>query len=239
MRDDKTVWGLILGSVLLQWYVMYTSDLFETGLPFSTGLLGADTGGGNATQVLYAIIPVPFLLWLFSGRAEEIVSGYGKVYIIRNYSREKLLFKEICVMLLYTGLIQGFTWMVFQGFSHDSWESLTFQVQIKVVMMYLLALMTALLLQFCLELLIGRVYGQIVTLVYFAWSLFIYGMKGEDGVTLAVRLALFPNLGFAMRSGAMDSENSRLFFYSLTGLLLICISLIYISLKILNKKDIM
>ncbi len=45
MRDEKAGWGLLLGSVLLQWYIMYASDLYETALPFATGLLSADTGG--------------------------------------------------------------------------------------------------------------------------------------------------------------------------------------------------
>lgn len=107
------------------------------------------------------------------------------------------------------------------------------------MILYALALMAVLLLQFCLELMTGQVYAQIVTLVYFAFSLFAYGMAGEREVPPAVRLVLFPNLGFAMRNGVMEAEGSSWFFCSLIGLLLICALLVYISLKILDKKDIM
>lgn len=239
MRDEKAGWGLLLGSLLLQWYIMYTSDLYETALPFATGLLSADTGGGNVTQVLYAMIPVPFLLWLFSGRADRITLGYGKVYIIRNYSRKKLLLKEAGVMVLGTGLIQCFTWSLFQGFAHQSWEPLTASTQARVMLLYTLALIAALLLQFCLELVVSQVYAQIITLVYAACSLLVYGGAGEEGIPLAARFALFPNLGFAMRNGAMAAEDKTMFCCCLAGLLFLCALLIYISLKILDKKDIM
>jgi len=218
---------------------MYASDLYDTALPFAAGLQAADTGGGNVTQILYAVIPVPFLLWLFSGRADAIALGYGKVYIIRSYSREKLLLKEAGKIALSTGIIQCFTWALFQGFSRQSWEPLDLQVQARVMLLYTLALIAALLLQFCLELIISQVYAQIATLVFFAGSLFAYSAAGEKGLPLAVRFALFPNLGFAMRNGALEGEDGTVFCCCLAALLFICALLIYISLKILRKKDIM
>lgn len=239
MRGEKAVWGMMIGSVLLQWYVMYSSDLYETALPFAAGLQAADTGGGNVTQILYAVIPVPFLLWLFSGRADAIVLGYGKAYIIRNYSREKLLLKEAGWMALGAGIIQCFAWALFQGFSHQSWEPLDLQVQVRVMLLYTLALIASLLLQFCLELIISQVYAQIVTLVYFAGSLFAYSAAGEAELPLAARFALFPNLGFAIRNGALEAGTGPIFSFSAAALLLVCALLIYIFLKILNKKDIM
>lgn len=151
MRGEKAVWGMMIGSVLLQWYVMYSSDLYETALPFAAGLQAADTGGGNVTQILYAVIPVPFLLWLFSGRADAIVLGYGKAYIIRNYSREKLLLREAGWMALRTAVVQCFTWGFFKACSHSSWNPLTFQEQAGVMALYTLALIAVLLLQFCLS----------------------------------------------------------------------------------------
>ena len=239
MRGEKAVWRMMIGSVLLQWYVMYSSDLYETALPFAAGLLSADTGGGNVTQILYAVIPVPFLLWLFSGRADAIVLGYGKVYIIRNYCREKLLLREVGGMALRAAVVQAFTWGLFQVCSHPSWNPLTFQEQARVMALYTLALISVLLLQFCLEMVICQVYAQIVTLVYFAGSLFAYSAAGEAGLPLAARFALFPNLGFAMRNGALEADERTAFCLSTTVLLLVCALLMHISLKILNKKDIM
>lgn len=238
MRDEKTSWGLLIGAILLQWYVMYTSDLYETALPFAAGLQAADTGGGNVTQILYAVVPVPFLLWLFSGRAGAIAHGYGKVYIIRNYRREKLLLKEAGKLVLGTGLIQCFTWALFQGFSHQSWEPLDIRSQVRVMLLYTMALIAVLLLQFCLELVISQVYAQVITLVYFAGSLFIWSTAGTKELPLVTGFVLFPNLGFAMRNGALEADRG-LFWDSLTALLLICVLLVYISLKILRKKDIM
>lgn len=77
------------------------------------------------------------------------------------------------------------------------------------------------------------------TLVYFAGSLFAYSAAGEKGLPLAARFALFPNLGFAMRNGVLETGEEPIFRFSAAALLLVCALLIYISLKILNKKDIM
>ena len=226
MRGEKAVWGMMIGSVLLQWYVMYSSDLYETALPFAAGLQAADTGGGNVTQILYAVIPVPFLLWLFSGRADAIVLGYGKAYIIRNYSREKLLLREVGAMALRAAVVQAFTWGLFQVCSHPSWNPLTSQEQARVMALYTLALIAVLLLQFCLEMIISQVYAQIVTLVYFAGSLFAYSAAGEAGLPLAARFALFPNLGFAMRNRALEAGAGLIFRFSGAALLLVCAFLI-------------
>lgn len=239
MKNERITWGLVFGSILLQWYFMYTSDVFERALPFSTGLLSADTLGGNLTQIMITIIPIPFLLWLFSGRMEAIARGYGKVFIIRNYSRKKLLLKEDGKMILTVILIQGFSWSVFQGFPHGDWEPLSVMQQARVMAMYTLALIGTVLLQYCLELMMSQVYAQIATLTFYVVSLFSYGTVQDEGISAGVNAVLFPNLGFAMRNGAIETGDIKPFLFSAVEMLLICTLLIHISLKIVSKKDMM
>lgn len=239
MKNERITLELTFGSILLQWYFMYSSDVFEMTLPFSTGLLSADTMGGNLTQIMFSIIPIPFLLWLFSGRMELITKGYGKVYIIRNYGRGKMLFKEVGKMILSITLIECFAWAAFQGLSNSDWISLSITEQLKVMTLYTQSLIGAVLLQYCLELMMNQAYAQIVTLVYYTVSLFTYNFVHDTSILNVIKVVFFPNLGFAMRNGAIEAGNPALFVCSMIEILLICTFLIFISLKIVNQKDIM
>ena len=136
-------------------------------------------------------------------------------------------------------LFQGFTWVVYQGASSEQWEPLTMAVQIRVMVMYTLMLAGTVLLQYFLELLTGPACSQITVLVYYTSSLFLYDLAQNTAVQRIFAMVFFPNLGFAMRNGAMETENLRLFCCSLAELLAICTILFFISLKVVNKRDIM
>src|SRR5699024_6058111 len=114
-------------------------------------LLSAETPGGNLTVILHSIIVLPFLLWVFSGKMENIVNGYGRLYIIRNYSRKKMLLKESRNMLMTVILFQTYTWAVFQAGAREDWEMLTAAEQIRVMSLYALALAATVMLQWLLE----------------------------------------------------------------------------------------
>lgn len=239
MKDERITWGLAICSILIQWYFMYVSDDFEMALPFSSGLLSADTTGGNMTQVMFVIIPVPFLLWLFSGRIETLTKGYGKMLIIRNYNRKKILLKEVGKMTLTVILLQCFSWTVFQAFANVDWKPLTMAQQAKSMTLYILVLVGTVLLQYCLEFLMNQIYANTITLVYYIISLFCYGAVQDTGTQAILRGMFFPNLGFAMRNGAIETGTDNLFFSSVVEILLICTLFVFISLKIVSKKDIM
>ncbi len=239
MKIEKISWVLALGAIILQWYFMYTSDFLEIELPFSTGLLTADMAGGNVTMILFSIIPIPFILWLFSGTITSVISGYGKLYIIRDYSKSKMLIKEVGKMLIVVMVICSFTWTLFQLLRSDRWIPLTAQEHIRVMTMYALTLTGTILLQFCLEFVWGQVYAQTATLVYFTMSLFAYSLVKGTRALMLVRWICFPNLAFGMRNGAVDTGAKGVFLYSMIEIVMICSLLIYISLKFVNKKDIM
>lgn len=239
MNREKTTLWLVLGAVLAQWYFIYTSKLFDMQLPFSTGLLVTDTAGGNAVQVLFSMIPIPFLLWFFSGWMTEIIGGIGKIYIIRDYSREKLFCRKVCKMIIMIGAIECFTWVTFQFASPEEWSPLTLRMQGKIMLLYTLSLIVTVLVQFCLELGMGAVYAQFATLLYYTGSLFLYGLIYSDGLSSAANWILFPNLGYAMRNGVIGIGTGTSVYDSLVGLTTVGVILWNVALKIIKKKDIM
>lgn len=239
MKDEKLVTGLAVGSVPVQWYCMYSSGIMEKQLPFATELLCAETAADNITMILYVVIPLPFMLWVFSGRMEDIVNGYGRLYMIRNCSRRKILFREAGKMGAEVILLQSFAWAVYQSFSPEEWLRLDALTQMRVMTMYTLTAAAVVLLQFLLELLMGQTAAQIAVLVYCTVSLFVYDLARSAVAQGILRVLFFPNLGFAMRNGALTDAAGCLFWGSLTEILIIGAVFILSSLKIVNKRDIM
>ena len=81
--------------IIMQRVVIQMSGYEVYQLPFASTLFIFDNPTSNLVQILYAYIPLPFVLFYFSGNAREITTGYGKLWLIRSYSRERP--KAACV----------------------------------------------------------------------------------------------------------------------------------------------
>lgn len=80
--------------IIMQRVVIQMSGYEVYQLPFASTLFIFDNPTSNLVQILYAYIPLPFVLFYFSGNAREITTGYGKLWLIRSYSRERLYLKN-------------------------------------------------------------------------------------------------------------------------------------------------
>lgn len=78
---------LIICMIIIQRVVIQMSGYEVYQLPFASTLFIFDNPTSNLVQILYAYIPLPFVLFYFSGNAREITTGYGKLWLIRSYSR--------------------------------------------------------------------------------------------------------------------------------------------------------
>ena len=105
-----------------------------------------------STFILCSIFPIPFFLMLFSGKVYDLTEGYGKVLIVREYSKNRLL----CVMylrsLLWIGLIACYLLALFSIGESEQWEPLTGGQTIAGIFLYGLTLAVCVQLQFALEL---------------------------------------------------------------------------------------
>ena len=133
-------------------------------------------------------------------------------------------------------LFQTFTWAVFQAGAREDWEMLTAAEQIRVMSLYALALAATVMLQWLLEFAAGQTVSHMAAVLYYTASLLIYDGVRERGL---LKPLFFPNLGFAMRNGALGAEGGETFAGSAACLLAVCVLLLFADLKILDKKDIM
>lgn len=85
--------------------VLYKITGSSRSLPFCTEYqLGVYTGQMiNSVFLIY--LPVPFILFLFSGRISNMLAGYGKLIIIRSHNKRALYNKIQLRTILETAII--------------------------------------------------------------------------------------------------------------------------------------
>lgn len=237
MKNEKTQWVILIMAILAQYVFMRTADIFEQQLPFITGLIRADTIGGNIVAIMYTISTVPFILLIFSHDVYRLLSGYGNLLVIRSYSKSKLLVRLIvrsCGKLLIIMCIYLF---IFEIFPDDRWCRLEFIAGIKVLISYYLMLSDLVLLMYVAELIISPQVSYILTVIYFTSSLLIY--TGSDSDYSVRSMLMFPNLGYGLRNGALALQSSVQYTHTVFSLFVLGIILIIISLHRIKKIDYM
>lgn len=136
--------------IIMQRVVIQMSDYEVYQLPFASTLFIFDNQTSNLVQILYAYIPLPFVLFYFSGNAREITTGYGKLWLIRSYSRERLYLKCYIIsseISLYSNRSDDY-FLICDG----TWNDLSSIKLIQVIVTYFVGVWTLIQLQFLLEL---------------------------------------------------------------------------------------
>ena len=126
---------LIICMIIMQRVVIQMSDYEVYQLPFASTLFIFDNQTSNLVQILYAYIPLPFVLFYFSGNAREITTGYGKLWLIRSYSRERLYLKNAILSAAKLACIvigQTIIFLICDG----TWNNLSSIKLIQVIVTY-------------------------------------------------------------------------------------------------------
>lgn len=142
---------LIICMIIMQRVVIQMSGYEVYQLPFASTLFIFDNPTSNLVQILYAYIPLPFVLFYFSGNAREITTGYGKLWLIRSYSRERLYLKNAILSAAKLACIvigQTIIFLICDG----TWNNLSSIKLIQVIVTYFVGVWALVQLQFLLEL---------------------------------------------------------------------------------------
>ena len=126
---------LIICMIIMQRVVIQMSGYEVYQLPFASTLFIFDNPTSNLVQILYAYIPLPFVLFYFSGNAREITTGYGKLWLIRSYSRERLYLKNAILSAAKLACIvigQTIIFLICDG----TWNNLSSIKLIQVIVTY-------------------------------------------------------------------------------------------------------
>lgn len=238
MRNSKTLTGMLAFVILFQYMCMRNSPIFEYELPFLSGLTSADSMSGNMLLTLYSIIPLPFLFMLFSGDMRDLTEGYGKLKIIRSYSKRNLVLCLLGKTAVVVTIITLFMGSVFTLFQANEWKNLEISLQGRGLAMYSLTICAMILVQFILELYLEVQYANLSVIIGMTVCIFISNVLGTK--SYVVNLVLFPSLAFAQKNGVIQGDEVGVSFTgSVIWIILINIFLGVFILKKFTKKDIM
>ena len=85
---------LIICMIIMQRVVIQMSGYEVYQLPFASTLFIFDNPTSNLVQIYMHIYHYHLYFFTFRVSAREITTGYGKLWLIRSYSRERLYLKN-------------------------------------------------------------------------------------------------------------------------------------------------
>lgn len=238
MKSSRVNLILAICSIFVQRLLFETVvlDLYE--LPFASCLMIFESQKANIILMLYTMIPIPFILFMFSGMVQELTEGVGKLWIIRNYRKERLYLKVIgicAVKLLAVVICQVFVFSI----EKRNWKSISGSQIGQIMVIYYLGILEIVLLQSVLELFIDVSYANLITNIFFVVSL-VFGnvfLPIEEMKWLGV--VFFPNILFGGRNGIVHQEIMYIESnYLLCWLVFLIILTGGVSILRLNRKDI-
>ena len=197
---------LIICMIIMQRVVIQMSGYEVYQLPFASTLFIFDNPTSNLVQILYAYIPLPFVLFYFSGNAREITTGYGKLWLIRSYSRERLYLKNAILSAAKLACIvigQTIIFLICDG----TWNNLSSIKLIQVIVTYFVGVWALVQLQFLLELFMDASISNIFVNVFLVVSLIIGNSVLINSELSRIGVMLFPNMLFGTRSGIIYQKN--------------------------------
>ena len=203
MKKDKRILAVVaLLIIFLQIYVFCRMPLvfYENG--FAIGLINSSKYPEVGINLMYVMIPVLFILFFTSGSIYEITHGYGKLLIIRNYSKTKLLLKKILKNTAALLLIVLIQWLAFLPFN---WHlSPVEKGMTQSLLLYVIILHAIFMMQYLLEFFMPAHTANIILFIYCFASYYLVQVSTWESDWL--KILLFPCLLYGMQNGAVNGE---------------------------------
>lgn len=238
MKKTKLVSLVTLIAVIILQIFTFCRDThnsYEFG--FAIGISAEYRTGNVALTLINYMIPLIFILFFTSGSMQDLIQGYGKVLLVRNYSRTKLVVKQLfknLLTLLIVVLFQCGAILYFNQFLKSVKNGI-----LESLIMYFVILSAIIILQCLLEFYLQ---SQIVNAVLFAYSFVSYcvvqvvGNIPVFGNIPVLKIILFPSLMFGMQNGAVSGENIY-YLYLCIGVILNAV-LAVLCIRKFKKTDI-
>ncbi|WP_430980841.1 DUF2705 family protein [Terribacillus saccharophilus] len=210
-------------------YEDYSSAFFLLGIPGET----------EYTLFIFWYFVFVSISFYFSGEVSELLSGYGKYVIIRNYHKGKWISRRYLLALLRLTifpLILMLVAFIVSVLSSEEMENyyLTTEIIISFVI-YCLVYCNLIFLQLYLEMFITPQIALLIVNIYVIVSVLLGGLiiKFEKGMFLMP--ILIPNISMSLRRDYIYLTDS----ISICYLLLIGLTIFFLSYRKFTTKDIL
>ena len=149
MKRNKAV-GLFLMIIIIFQALYFLNDESLHLYSFAVGINRESKDAMDIITMAVFLVPVFFMHFYFSETLYNLTHGYGKLYIIRQYSKTKLIIKQIVKIFLSVLVITAFQIITSFIFS-ASLKSVQAGNMIRCVSIYIICIFTMQMLQMMLE----------------------------------------------------------------------------------------
>lgn len=219
---------MIIG--LLQYVLFCKTDSYI--FSFAMGIYKADGADENYFEVLYLVIPYIFISLFCSGRYREYMNGYGRLLIVRNASKKKIMIKQlfwllnmVMINVLYLTIVNCFI-------SEDNIKIEKIYV-IRGIIMYALGSVFLVYMQYFFEIFMEEQIANAVVIVYYVFAN-IVGYFIENN--MAIKVIFVPVLMSGVNNDSL-LENGFYNIYVVYLVVLLTIESLLI-VNIASKKDV-
>ncbi|MCI5512136.1 MAG: DUF2705 family protein [Oliverpabstia sp.] len=238
MKNNRINLLLIAFAVIMQRVLFQTLDFESYEFPFASSLMIFQSQTGNLLIILYTFLPIPFILFEFSGMVHELMEGYGKLWIIRAYRKDRLYMKTMISCALKLLMIVLYQILIF-SIGNGRWQPVSGSQILWVMAAYYIGLLAMVLLQLVLEFFVDASYANLISNLFFVVSLFLGNLLLPAEKTEWLGTVLFPNMMFGTRNGMIyQNAISVEYGYALSYLLGIVVLTGYYGIFKFNKKDV-
>lgn len=231
MKNSKIVGIILMIVIVFQSVFFFGHDEFFI-YTFAVGLKNEFSNTPSVIYILVLLSPVFFIYFYFSESIYRLTHGYGKIYIIRRYSKTKLLMKETgktLIFLICIVLFQAVLAFVFKG----DLQTLNTPIIIASICPYLLGIFVCALLQMHLEFYIEPQPAAIALCVY---TFISYSAAKFIPDNFLIRIIFFPSLIFGELNGAI--ENISQYISAICFLAVLSVCLIFANIYKFKKSDV-
>lgn len=221
----------LIAAIILQIFTFCRDTYSSYEFGFAIGISAEYRSGNVVLTLINYMIPLIFILFFTSGSMQNLIQGYGKVLLVRNYSRTKLIVKQLfknLLTLMIIVLFQCAAILYFNQFLKSVKSGI-----LKSLIMYFVIMSAIIMLQCLLEFYIP---SHTVNAVLFIYSLVSYWIVQVTGNISVLKIILFPSLMFGMQNGALSGENIY-YLYLCIGIILNTV-LAVLCIRKFKKTDI-
>lgn len=235
MIHNRGLFLFVLATIILQATIVYNSELLYTNFPFLDGVPVTTSFLLENRYLLTWYLPVVSMSVYFTGYLGDTLGKYGKILMVRNYSKEKWVLKQYihtATNLLVFVLCQIFVYY----WLSIGYPLLSLEVTIKLVVMYYLTLLSLFSFQLLLELYISPQISQLAVNTYIIFSIFLTSNMFEYNLPKMYYYLMLPNYGMGLRTGLSDIDNfSNTVMEFSIGFIIIILFQIVITLLSVNR----
>lgn len=231
MKKNKTVGLYLMIIIIAQAFFLLNNDSLHL-YAFAVGISKENKDPMDIVTMAVFLAPVFFMHFYFSETLYKLTHGYGKLYIIRQYSKSKLIITEIVKIFVSVLIITTFQIIASFIFS-DSLKPVKTGNTIHCVSLYIICIFAMQMLQMMLEFFFKP---EQVALICCAYALVSYCVGYFFTNNILIRVLFFPCLMFGAENGALTCETY--YIKSFAILLLICLCLMVGNIYKFKKTDI-